>query len=203
MCRPFRSHSCSAVHALTCVSISQIVQGYLLLSFARFLSISCISVLAICFSLCSHKPTGVSQFVLCFLSAALAMLVRDLDVLFHYIIPRFDVTSVSPVQGCLQLALCSCRCSLSPGHFASICCNLRQHFTPSCHHKLCALMAVTTCFPRCSTQSGDLAILFSSMLLSVDLGLLIFIGTRRSSVTLNWSSRPLIFVLFVCILVQR
>ena len=118
----------------------------------------CISVLAICFSLCSHKPTGVSQLVLCFLSAVLAMLVRDLDVLFHYIIPRFDVTSVSPVQGCLQLALCSCRCSLSPGHFASICCNLRQHFTPSCHHKLCALMAVTTCFPRCSTQSGDLAI---------------------------------------------
>ena len=37
VCRPFRSHSCSAVHALTCVSISQIVQGYLLLSFARFL----------------------------------------------------------------------------------------------------------------------------------------------------------------------
>ena len=55
----------------------------------------CISVLATCFSLCSHKPTGVSQLVLCFLSAVLAMLVRDLDVLFHYIVPRFDVTSVS------------------------------------------------------------------------------------------------------------
>ena len=55
----------------------------------------CISVFAICFSLCSHKPTGVSQLVLCFLSAVLAMLVRDLDVLFHYIVPRFDVTSVS------------------------------------------------------------------------------------------------------------
>ena len=158
MCRPFRSHSCSAVHALTCVSISQIVQGYLLLSFARFLSISCISVLAICFSLCSHKPTGVSQLVLCFLSAVLAMLVRDLDVLFHYIVPRFDVTSVST---CSRLsAACTLLLPLLivPRHFASICCNLRQHFTPSCHHKLCAPMAVTTCFPRCSTQSGDLAI---------------------------------------------
>ena len=108
VCRPFRSHSCSAVHALTCVSISQIVQGYLLLSFARFLSISCISVLAICFSLCSHKPTGVSQLVLCFLSAVLAMLVRDLDVLFHYIVPRFDVTSVST---CSRL---SAACTLLP-----------------------------------------------------------------------------------------
>ena len=94
------------------------VQGYLLLSFARFLPISCISVLVICFSLCSRKPTGVSQpfarFVrqkrICHWSQGRPVCVEHFQQLHYLYRSQSLITNISsplPIVSCAPMTIFS------------------------------------------------------------------------------------------------